>query len=325
MFEFCKVWKKKKLNFVSSKEKVEMQELKDFYKEKCGWLPDSLQRELGHFNVFRLENFVGDDAQPVPYKRRDFYKITFFKGSAQLHYADRAMEVRKYALVFSNPQIPYKWEGLESVERGNFCIFNQEFFRSFGEILEYSVFRVGGVHLFELSEAQAEEIMAMFQKMEEEMKSNYLYKYDILRMQVMEMIHYAMKLQPSFDNEIPQRNASHRISTLFTELLERQFPIENRRQAILRTASDYAKQLNIHTNHLNRAVKEITGKTTTEIINDRVLQESKVLLKHTDLNISEIAYLLGFNEATHFSGFFKRQTEITPNAFRKVQKRSIII
>ena len=291
--------------------------LSDFYKKKWGWLPENLQRELGHFNVFQLDNYVGENAQPVPYKRRDFYKITFFKGSAQIHYADKAIAVKRQALVFSNPQIPYKWEGLEGVESGYFCIFNQDFFRQFGQLSEYPIFKAGGVHLFELTDEQSEKIVALFQKMQEEIKSNYLYKYDVLRTQVFDMVHFAMKLQPSFENEIVQSNASHRISTLFAELLERQFPIENRGQSLLRSPSDYAKQLNVHTNHLNRAVKETTGKTTSEIIAERLAQEAKVLLKHTDLTIAEIGYLLGFSEATHFSNFFKKQTGESANTFRK--------
>ena len=291
--------------------------LSDFYKKKWGWLPENLQRELGHFNVFQLDNYVGENAQPVPYKRRDFYKITFFKGSAQIHYADKAIAVKRQALVFSNPQIPYKWEGLEGVESGYFCIFNQDFFRQFGQLSEYPIFKAGGVHLFELTDEQSEKIVALFQKMQEEIKSNYLYKYDMLRTQVFDMMHFAMKLQPSFENEIVQSNASHRISTLFAELLERQFPIENRGQSLLRSPSDYAKQLNVHTNHLNRAVKETTGKTTSEIIAERLAQEAKVLLKHTDLTIAEIGYLLGFSEATHFSNFFKKQTGKSANTFRK--------
>lgn len=291
--------------------------LSDFYKKKWGWLPENLQRELGHFNVFQLDNYVGENAQPVPYKRRDFYKITFFKGSAQIHYADKAIAVKRQALVFSNPQIPYKWEGLEGVESGYFCIFNQDFFRQFGQLSEYPIFKAGGVHLFELTDEQSEKIVALFQKMQEEIKSNYLYKYDVLRTQVFDMMHFAMKLQPSFENEIVQSNASHRISTLFAELLERQFPIENRGQSLLRSPSDYAKQLNVHTNHLNRAVKETTGKTTSEIIAERLAQEAKVLLKHTDLTIAEIGYLLGFSEATHFSNFFKKQTGESANTFRK--------
>lgn len=291
--------------------------LTDFYQQKWGWLPDNLQKELGHFNVFSLDNYVGENAQEVPYKRRDFFKITFFKGTARIHYADKAIDVKRQALVFSNPQIPYQWEGLEGVESGFFCIFNHDFFYQFGAVAEYPVFKAGGNHLFELTDEQAENVIASFRKMQEEIQSTYLYKYDILRTQVMELIHFAMKLQPSLENETAQSNASHRISTLFAELLDRQFPIENKGQTILRSPSDYAKQLNVHTNHLNRAVKEITGKTTSEIINERLIQEAKILLKHTDLSVSEIGYLLGFNEATYFTNFFKKQITQSPMNFRK--------
>ena len=259
------------------------QDLIDFYKNKQGWLPDDIQKGKEHFNVFRLDSYVGEYAEPVPYTRRDFYKITFFRGNAQIHYADRYFEVKKQALVFSNPQIPYKWEGLEGVESGYFCIFDQDFFNHFGEINKYPVFRVGGMHLFELSDEQRGKVVALFQKMQEELVSNYLYKHDSLRTQVMDLIHFAMKMQPSLENEIPQNNnASHRIVALFSELLERQFSIENGETTILRVPSDYAKQLNIHTNHLNRAVKEIMGRTTSEIINERLIQEAKILLRYTE-------------------------------------------
>ena len=94
---------------------------------------------------------------------------------------------------------------------------------------------------------------------------------------------------------------------LFLELLERQFPIDENHQRIrLRSASDFARQLNIHVNHLNRSIKEITDKTTSQIIAECILQESKILLKHIAWNVSEIAYALGFNELSHFNNFFKK-------------------
>ncbi|HAL81539.1 MAG TPA: hypothetical protein DCO83_04320 [Mucilaginibacter sp.] len=68
----------------------------------------------------------------------------------------------------------------------------------------------------------------------------------------------------------------------------------------LRSASDFPQQLNVHVNHLNRAVKENTQKTTTQIIASRFLQESKILLKHSSWSVSEIACALGFTEVTHF-------------------------
>jgi AraC family transcriptional activator of pobA len=76
--------------------------------------------------------------------------------------------------------------------------------------------------------------------------------------------------------------------------------------------------LTIHVNHLNRALKETTQKTTSEIIAERILQEAKILLKHTDWNISEIAYSLGFEEPTHFNNFFKKNIQLTPRQFRTV-------
>ena len=93
---------------------------------------------------------------------------------------------------------------------------------------------------------------------------------------------------------------------------------DNHQKVFLRSASDYAKQLNVHVNHLNRAVKEITEKTTSQVITERFLQEAKILLKHSAWSVSEIAYALGFTEVTHFNNFFKKHVEISPLKFRNV-------
>ena len=298
-------------------EKIE--KIEEFYNKKFGWLPDKIKIELGHFNIFSLETFAGKNAKPIPYKQRDYYKITLLEGNAQVHYADKIVGVQKQALAFSNPQIPYKWEGVENISGGYFCIFNQEFFRQFGNLNDYSVFKTGGKHIFEIDNEQLEKVSSIYKRMQEEINSNYVHKYDVLRTLVFELLHFAMKLHPSVEFEKQPINASNRISSLFAELLERQFPIENTHQTInLKSASDYAKQLNIHVNYLNRAIKETTGKTTTEIISQRILQEAKVMLKHTDLSVSEIAYTLGFTEPTHFNNFFKKQTKINPIKFRNV-------
>ena len=100
-------------------------------------------------------------------------------------------------------------------------------------------------------------------------------------------------------------------------MLERQFPIESTHQKLdLKTPKDYANRLAIHVNHLNKVLKENTGKTTTDLISNRVLQEAKILLKQTNWNVSEIAYCLGFEEVAHFSNFFKKQTQVAPLNFR---------
>ena len=298
-------------------EKVEG--IEDFYKRKFDWMPDNVRNDIGHFNVFTLEPFAGEKAQPIPYKRRDYYKIMLVIGNSKVHYADKVVEVKKQALSFSNPHIPYKWEHLDNVREGFFCIFNQHFFHQYGNLSQYAVFQPNGDHIFELEDEQVSKLKNIFARIFSEINSDYVHKYDVIRTLVFELIHFALKMKPSAELVRQPIHASQRISTLFLELLERQFPIDENHQSVnLRSPSDFARQLNIHVNHLNRAVKETTEKTTSHLIAERFLQEAKILLKHSNWSVSEIAYALGYTEVTHFNNFFKKHVQLSPLKFRNV-------
>lgn len=292
--------------------------IEGFYKRKLGWVPDSYQKQIGHFNVFPLEPFVGKNAKPVPYVKRDYFKIMLCIGHCQFVYADQVLEVEKQTLVFSNPHIPYKVKHLNEVSGGFFCIFNADFFQQFGNLNQYSLFHPQGNHVFELTDQDVKKVSAVYEKMFGEIKSSYVHKYDVLRNLAFELIHFALKKEPFLQLHSQQYNASQRISTMFLELLERQFPIDDNHASIShRTASEFAKQLNIHVNHLNRALKETTQRTTSQIISERILKEAKILLEHSTWSVADIAFALGFTEATHFSNFFKKHTQVSPSTYRK--------
>jgi len=290
-----------------------------FYTQKFESISGKVKLENEHFDLFTLDPFLGDNPAPIPYDQRDYYKIMLFKGKAKVLYADKVIEAKQQVLSFSNPLIPCKWIDKEEIKGGVYCIFDKEFFHHFANFSEYSVFQPGGNHVFELSAEQLEKSVALFEQLLDELGSDYKHKYDVLRTTVFELMHLAMKIEPSSSTQSKEVNASQRISSMFLELLERQFPINDSHKSIaLRTASDFARQLNVHVNHLNRALKQATDKTTSELIADRLLQESKILLRHSQQDISEIGYSLGFSEATHFSNFFKKHTEISPSQFRNV-------
>jgi AraC family transcriptional activator of pobA len=304
---------------------TKLETIEDFYQEKIGWLPESVRYDLGHFNVFKSEPYVGPSPKPAPYRRRDYYKITLSYGPSQLQFADKVVQIEKQALSFSNPQIPYSSGDLSGIRGGFFCVFNQQFFHpgsvlQFGDLNKYPVYQPAGTHAFELTDEQAQRVEAIFQRMLDEINSGYAFKYDLIRGLIMELIHFALKMQPGGAAHVKHPlNASERITSLFIELLERQYPIEDVHQKIaLRSASDFARQLNIHVNHLNRALKEITGKTTSQIITERSLQEAKILLKQSTWSVSEIAFALGFLEVAHFNNFFKKHVGLTPLQFRRV-------
>ncbi|MDO3392256.1 helix-turn-helix domain-containing protein [Bacteroides sp. ET489] len=80
--------------------------------------------------------------------------------------------------------------------------------------------------------------------------------------------------------------------------------------------SFFAQRLNLTPNYLSCRVKEYSGRTATEWIEESVILEAKTMLKHTNLTIQEIAYKLNFPTQTFFGKYFKRITGISPKQYR---------
>lgn len=272
--------------------------------------------KLRGFNVFQIEQDA--DATRV-YSRKDFYKICLTTGRSRIHYSDRSFEHEGTVLFFGNPHIPYSWETVSHSYVGYTCLFSQEFLnlseRS-ESILHSPLFNVGGTPVLTINEQQRDFLNSIFRKMLEEQQTDYEFKDDLIRNYIHLIIHEALKMEPSA-NLSGQKNAASRLTTVFLELLERQFPVESSQSPLqLRSAQDYADHLSVHVNYLNRAVKKITGKPTSTHISDRIVTEAKALLQHTNWNISEIAFALGFEYPTYFNNFFKKITGTTPKEAR---------
>ncbi|WP_152981799.1 helix-turn-helix domain-containing protein, partial [Hymenobacter sp. AT01-02] len=111
----------------------------------------------------------------------------------------------------------------------------------------------------------------------------------------------------------------NRLADAFRTLLAQQFPIISPSQRLaLYTAQAFADRLAVHVNSLNRTLKATTGKTTSQLLAQRLVQEARALLVHTDWPIGQIGYCLGFDEQTHFTSFFKRHAQCTPTEARQV-------
>ncbi|MFB6454665.1 AraC family transcriptional regulator [Chitinophaga sp. Hz27] len=274
----------------------------------------------GNFFIYRREEFACD-ITPLPSNRRDFYKISLMtSGEGTVGYADKTIYIDRPGIMFTNPWIPYSWEPSTTDQTGYFCVFTEDFVTPElrkGSLAESPLFKVGGHHLFYLEPSNLALVKQIFESMMREAASDYLNKKDILNNYVQLIMHEALKVQPPAE-QYQAGNAAERISSLFINLLDLQFPIDSPQQSIqFKNANEFAAQLNIHTNHLNRALREATGKTTTEWIADRIMQEAKTLLQRSSWDISAIGYTLGFEHSSNFNIFFKKHTSLTPNQFRK--------
>ncbi|RAW02244.1 helix-turn-helix domain-containing protein [Pseudochryseolinea flava] len=87
----------------------------------------------------------------------------------------------------------------------------------------------------------------------------------------------------------------------------------------LKQPSDYASQMALAPAYLNSICKENVGKTLTELIQSRVLLEAKRLFAYSDLNVNEVAAMLNFSETSYFIRWFRKQSGLTPEAFRAAQ------
>jgi AraC-like DNA-binding protein len=257
----------------------------------------------------------------MEFNRRAYHKITLCRGRCQVEYADQTPHVGTNTLFLVTPRVPYRWLPLTETPEGYCCLFDDAFLlpaRTGVVLAEMPIFQPGAYPVWEVADADCAAVEAIFQKMAHELQSQYAYKYDLLRTYLRELIHLVQKLQPA-PAPLAMHSAAERVATQFTELLERQFPRHSPQPPLrLRTATDYADQLAVHVNHLNRVLKEATGHTTTTLISRRLTQEAKILLKQTTWSVSEIADSLGFADSAHFCTFFKRHAGQTPGDFRRL-------
>lgn len=283
-----------------------------------GLLATSENDTLPRCNVQRYAS--SEHKMILPYSRRDYFKIWIIDGESILHYASKSIHITQPALIFSNPLVPYSFERLSEHMSGYIFIFTDDFLKGNSRqesVLQSPLFQVGHNSVFFLNDDQLRSLSNIYDKMLVEIASDYIYKYDVLKNYGNLIIHEAMKMQPAL-TAFKHHNATSRIANLFIELLERQFPIDTPDRVLqLKKPGDYAHQLSVHVNHLNHAVREITGKPTSSHITERVVHEARALLQNTDWSVADIAYSLGFEYPTYFNNFFKKNTGVTPLSLRR--------
>jgi len=204
--------------------------------------------KLKGFKAYKVDS----KATGHSYSRKDFYKISLTSGKYIFHYADRSFETNGPILFFANPRIPYSCEIIRPTSNGYACLFAEDFLKLSDRsesLLQSPLFKIGGTPILDLNKDQKDILGIIFQKMISDQDSQYIYKDELIRNYIGLIVHEALKMQPS--GVLSKRNnAAERITSVFLELLERQFPIENTDRPLeLKTAQDFAKKF-IHSHQL---------------------------------------------------------------------------
>ncbi|MDH4474666.1 MAG: helix-turn-helix transcriptional regulator [Fluviicola sp.] len=247
--------------------------------------------------------------------KHDFYLTVLITQGTGFHEIDfERYEVQAGAVFFMQPGQTHYWEFSPNVEGVIFfhsmAYYQWQFPNS--QLSDFPFyFSRRNKPFLQLTDSETPKIADQFNRILQEFCADLPYRYS----KIGSLLHCLyIDLSRRYAVEEPQ-NVIHiqpyaqRFKT-FEETLNRDYKAE-------KSASYYAAQLHITIKHLNRICKEVTGKTSTEIITERVLLEAKRLLSTGSMNLNEIARELGYEEYAYFSRLFKQYCGESPRDFLK--------
>lgn len=254
--------------------------------------------------------------QRVTFSDRKYYSIGLQLKTGRFYYGDKCILVNRPAILLSSPLSPYAWETEKNGDGVCFLFLFDDTFLDDSRTEILSIFQDLTEPIIFINSDNKTFFEAIFQRMLQAFESHNEGRVGILK-NYLNIIIYEIKQLPTQSDILSYKSASQRIAELFLNMLDSQFPLDvNMRKTLLTTPSKYADKLCVHVNHLNRVVKNVTGKTTTEIITGRIIEEAKRLLQTTNLSIGEIGDLLGFEEVASFSKFVRKHTGHCPKDYR---------
>ena len=256
--------------------------------------------------VRRFSEYLGEHTNLCHLHRHTFYHLLFFTRGAGTHTIDfEHFPVHRNQIYFMVPGQVHAWQ-FDDAPEGFIVNFSPSFFESFllrPDYLETFPFFDGVARIIDLPPSAGVEGQL------EELLNHSPGRPDVLRvllLRLFQTVETYVKPVP----RLPVGHYNYLILKNLRKLIDQHF-------LTLHRPSEYARMLYITPNHLNALCKEHLGLQAGELIRSRIALEAKRLLINFGMSISEIAYALHFNDNSYFTKFFKKQTGLTPEEFRK--------
>lgn len=297
--------------------------------------PDSerlanIRASVSHFEIHRRDDFRFKCKETIASNRLDFHLVFIVTGGEGIHtFGDKEYYLKPGMLCFVSPGLITSWQTTVDDHAGYFCAFTSDFFqkglKDQSTLSNLPFFHIDGSAVLNLDNMQTDYFNNLFAELESEYNADNPFKADLLRALLNLLFQKTIKLIESDHGYciVDSGNASQRITKDFTKLYQLDFvPLESQNVTTVKSLSEYASALFVTQNHLNDTVKSVTGKTPGELIRERILKEASQLLMYTTLTISEIAFLLQFEDPSYFARFYKKYTQLSPKEQR--QKRDSV-
>ena len=184
------------------------------------------------------------------------------------------------------------------------------------KIRQYKFFDYSVTEALFLSEKEEATVTGLIHNIQQEYRTNIdQFSQDIIISLIEALLNYADRFYHR--QFITRKISNHTIVDRLDQFLETSLTAKELTQKGIPTVKYISGQLNVSPNYLTGLLKLLTGKTTQQYIQDKIVEKAKDKLSTTDLSISEIAYELGFVYPQSFSKLFKLKTNLSPLEFRQ--------
>ena len=268
------------------------------------------------FSISRLEDVYAKSKGEIPVPHRhDFYTVLLVKKGKGSHIIDfNEYQLHDHQVFFISPgQVHQLIENEQSIGYG--MTFSSQF------LLENNIRLcfVSDLNLFnnsdqsppiELDPVKLEVLSGYCEEIFEWDQSDKKFNNEAIGSLLKLFLIECNNICNRHQNGAEILDSTNSILKNFRELVEQNY-------SVWHGTTEYANELNITPDHLNRTIKSMIGKTAKEYIQTRITLAAKRMLYFSDLTSKEIAYELGFDEPSNFTTFFKKQSNSTPAEFRK--------
>lgn len=240
--------------------------------------------------------------------------IVWNKGEEQtVHVDEVAYQLPKNAFL---PLVANQTYTLTSAETLTIWQFNREFYCIIDHDKEVSCsgflfYSAGDIRMLQPSQEETRKLQLLVEVFEDEFETKDNIQAEMLRMLLKRLIIKLTRIaKEQYLNSSKLSNKELDIVRAYNLLVEK-----NYRQC--HKVKDYAEMLHKSPKTLANLFAQYNSKAPLQIIHDRIILEAKRLLHYTDKATKEIAYDLGFEEAPHFSRFFKKETGYSPTDYKR--------
>ncbi|MXN92852.1 helix-turn-helix domain-containing protein [Flavobacterium sp. Sd200] len=249
----------------------------------------------------------------------DFYAIMFKKMKAGvINYGRTRYDHENGSLSFIKPRQIVEIKDVELEERGFIIYVHEDYLNGHilhNDIKKYGFFDYEANEALHLSPREEEIIWELFTKITTEYNNTQdEYTRDIILTHIDSILKYSQRFYKR--QFINRTELSGKTVSKFNELLTSYFDSGKLKLNGLPNVKQMAEELNTSPRYLSDLLRQETGKTALELIHIFLIAEAKNMLQSTANTVAETAYVLGFENPPYFSRLFKKETGLTPVAYR---------